>query len=68
MTNEIPYFDARKFSVEKRIMQGDLPTLTIAQRQKFACLMDMWEQCLDINPETRLTAAKGFFKTKILFV
>lgn len=66
MTLEVPYFDARRFGVEKRIITGDLPTLTSQQKRTYACLIDMWEQCLDINPETRLTAAKGFFKTKIL--
>lgn len=66
MTLELPYYDAQKFGIEKRIIAGDLPTLTIEHKQTYACLIDMWEHCLAIKPEDRLTAAKGFFKTKIL--
>jgi len=64
MSLEIPYHDIKGFGAEKRILEGVLPELTPQQNKDYIELIEIWKDCLIVDPKERLTAARCIFRVQ----
>lgn len=68
MTLQLPYFHLTRFSVPLRIMEGVLPVLSDRQTILYKNIIPIWNECLKLDPDMRISAENCLNQFKYLLL